>query len=67
MEKDKVLIDPSKFSLVFVQSGVGDDWTLYQDGKEVFGVKSVDIYAEDKSATEHRITYLTGATEEEYK
>lgn len=61
------MIDPSKHSLVFVQSGVGSDWVLYQDGKEVIGAKSVDIYADKEAATEHSVKYLTGATEVEYK
>jgi hypothetical protein len=51
--------------LVFVQNKVGSDFTLYQDGKNVRGIRSLKIYAGYDEATTHEVEYLTGKTKEE--
>jgi hypothetical protein len=58
------MINPKEHALVFAQKGIGKDWVLYQDGEEVLGLKSVDIYAYCDDATEHRLTFVTGATKD---
>ncbi|MGD6876946.1 hypothetical protein [Bacillus infantis] len=59
------MIDPKEYALVFVQKEVGRDWTLYQDGKEVAGLKSVDINADIDYMTEHTLKFVTGAKSED--
>jgi len=51
--------------LVFVQNRVGNDFVLYQDGKEVRGIRSLLIRAGYDDATTHEVEYLTGKTKEE--
>lgn len=62
MEK---LINPEDHTLVFVQTGIKNDWVVYQDGKEVRGLKQVDIAADIEYPTEHTFRFVTGATKEE--
>lgn len=61
----EVTINPKDHSLVFVQQGTGRNWTVFQDGEEVVGLKSIDIVADIDYPTEHTIKYLTGATKPE--
>jgi hypothetical protein len=49
-------------ALVFVQKGLKCGFTLYQDGKEVKGIRNLKIYAGYDSITTHEIEYVTGAT-----
>lgn len=62
MEK---FINVKGFPLVFVQNAAGDKFTVYQDGKEVRGIRSIRIDAGVDEFTTHEIEYVTGATAEE--
>lgn len=65
MIENKLTIDlDEKPALVFVQGKGGNEFKVFQDGKEVHGIKSVRIYAGFDDYTTHEIEYLTGATKE---
>jgi hypothetical protein len=49
-------------ALVFVQEKTGHGAKVYQDGKELEGIKSIVIKADAGEFTTHTIEYLTGAT-----
>lgn len=64
-EKKKFVLEFDEApALVFVQEKVGSQCGIYQDGKEVKGVRNVRIYAAYDEATTHEIEYLTGATKQ---
>lgn len=52
-------------SLVFIQRGIGDDFTVIMDGKEVKGLRRISIHAGFDEFTTHNIEYVTGATSDE--
>lgn len=52
-------------SLVFIQRGMGDDFTVLMDGKEVKGLRRISIHAGVDEFTTHDIEYVTGATSDE--
>lgn len=58
-------INVKGFPLIFVQNAAGDSFTVYQDGKEVRGIRSIRIDAGVEEFTTHEIEYVTGATAEE--
>lgn len=63
MSENKLTIDlAEKPALVFVQGKAGNGFTVYQDGKEVRGIRSLRIYAGFDDTTTHEIEYVTGAT-----
>jgi hypothetical protein len=49
--------------LLFVQNSVGNNFTLYQEGKKVHGIRSVRINASYDDVTTHEVEYVTGATD----
>lgn len=52
-------------ALVFVQHEMGNKWTLYKNGKEVKGLRYIDISAYYDDATTDRLEFVTGADKEE--
>ncbi|WP_368900748.1 hypothetical protein [Oceanobacillus oncorhynchi] len=56
----KITIDTDNYALIFLQKDAGDQWELYQDGKEQAGAQKVNIFAERENFTEHDVTYTTG-------
>lgn len=56
-------------ALVFVQertgTAMGKKIKVYQDGKEVHGVRAIDINASIDDVTTHTIEYATGCTKVE--
>ncbi|MFD0825846.1 hypothetical protein ACT8ZR_09225 [Neobacillus sp. M.A.Huq-85] len=49
-------------ALVFVQENLKGGFKVFQDGKEVKGIRNIKIYASYDGATTHEIEFLTGAT-----
>ncbi len=48
-------------ALLFVQKDLRN-WSVYQDGKLVHGVRTITIRADAEGFTTHEIEYVTGAT-----
>lgn len=49
-------------ALVFVQRNARGSIEIYQDGKKLNGVRSIEIDAEVGEPTSHRVEYITGCT-----
>lgn len=60
-EKFKLEFDEPP-ALVFVQERESNKVKVYQDGKELHGVRSIDIRAGVGKGTTHTIEFITGAT-----
>lgn len=68
MRKKFVLEFDKEPALVFIQhDGKSSNFDVYQDGKLVEGIRSIDIDADFEFYTTHRIEYLTGHTKEDGK
>jgi predicted nucleic acid-binding Zn-ribbon protein len=50
-------------ALVFVQERGSNKVKVYQDGKELHGVRSIDINATAGKITTHTVEYITGHTD----
>ncbi|MBT2727847.1 hypothetical protein J7E63_12950 [Bacillus sp. ISL-75] len=62
-KKDKFVLELDREpALVFVQESLKRGFTVFQDGKEVKGIRNIKIYSGFDSATTHEIEFLTGAT-----
>ncbi|GMK47625.1 hypothetical protein PghCCS26_47550 [Paenibacillus glycanilyticus] len=49
-------------ALLFVQERVGNQFTLYENGRKVTGIRTLDINASYDDITTHKIEYITGGT-----
>ncbi|MCV4233317.1 hypothetical protein OHJ21_19220 [Virgibacillus sp. LDC1] len=50
-------------ALVFVQERGSNKVKVFQDGKELHGVRSIDINASVGEVTTHNVEYITGHTD----
>jgi hypothetical protein len=51
-------------ALLFVQERVGYQFTLYEDGRKVTGIRTLEIIASMDDVTTHTVEFITGGTAE---
>lgn len=49
-------------ALLFVQERVGNQFTLYEDGRKVTGIRALEILASVDDVTTHTVEFITGGT-----